>query len=460
MRGARSEHDSPREQAIASRRANEREPVQNLGQIPLMTSASPPEAVTRSRRPIIAAAFLILLALGAVGFYLGRDTIGRREAHAVTLALDEGRREDAAIALDRWLKASPESAEAHFLKARLAWLDGDLPVVQGELDQAEKLGHPQQARARLTGLLLTRGNRKTEAEPLLRQALEAAQGADREVAEALVRLYMEGFRLKDATAVLDRWMKAAPRDARPYILQAEIDWRTHEDDEVIISHYRAALERDASLNEARLGLAKHLHMSRRFPEAAVEYAAYLARQPQDSAGYLGAGQNALDMGDDNAAGLCWIGAATPHDSEVLAACGTLQVHRGQLEKAVVIFDQAIAADPTDHWNCYQRMLILSRLGRKAEANVERLRVERLKRDQDHFNDLRKALVRRPLDAKLRSEAASWLMEHGHEDEAVDWANLVLQGDPTHPAMNRLLADHFRKKGQPGLAKFYEAQMRP
>ncbi len=68
-------------------------------------------------------------------------------------------------------------------------------------------------------------------------------------------------------------------------------------------------------------------------------------------------------------------------------------------------------------------------------------------------------MRRPLDAKLRSETASWLMEHGHEDEAVDWANLVLQGDPTHPAMNRLLADHFRKKGQPGLAKFYEAQMR-
>ena len=224
-----------------------------------MTSASPPEAVTRSRRPIIAAAFLILLALGAVGFYVGRDTIGRREAHAVTLALDEGRHDDAAIALDRWLKDSPDSAEAHFLKARLAWLKGDLPVAQGELDNAQKLGHSKQAVARLMGLLLARGGRRDEAEPLLRQELEASQGGDREVAEALVRLYMEGFRLKDATKVLDRWMKAAPRDARPYMIQAEIDVRAHASDAVIISRYREALARDGSLNEAQLGLAKQLH---------------------------------------------------------------------------------------------------------------------------------------------------------------------------------------------------------
>ncbi len=47
------------------------------------------------------------------------------------------------------------------------------------------------------------------------------------------------------------------------------------------------------------------------------------------------------------------------------------------------------------------------------------------------------------------------MEHGHADEAVEWANLVLRSDPSHPAMNRLLADYYRKKGQLGLANFHE-----
>jgi predicted Zn-dependent protease len=66
------------------------------------------------------------------------------------------------------------------------------------------------------------------------------------------------------------------------------------------------------------------------------------------------------------------------------------------------------------------------------------------------------MLRNPRDPELRSEAAVWMMKHGHEDEGVEWANLVLRSDPSHPAMNRLLADFYRKKGQIGLANFHEA----
>ena len=45
---------------------------------------------------------------------------------------------------------------------------------------------------------------------------------------------------------------------------------------------------------------------------------------------------------------------------------------------------------------------------------------------------------------------------GIDDEAIDWANLVLHAVPTDPAMNRLLADYYRKKGELGLANFHEA----
>ena len=84
-------------------------------------------------------------------------------------------------------------------------------------------------------------------------------------------------------------------------------------------------------------------------------------------------------------------------------------------------------------------------------------IERLKAEQDHFTEISTALIRTPLDTKLRSDAASWLMDHGHEDEAVDWANLVLRSNPSHSAMNQLLADYYRRKGQLGLVNFYEAQ---
>jgi hypothetical protein len=50
------------------------------------------------------------------------------------------------------------------------------------------------------------------------------------------------------------------------------------------------------------------------------------------------------------------------------------------------------------------------------------------------------------------------MDHGHEDEAVDWANLVLRAEPSDPAMNRLLVDHYRRKGEHGLANFHEGHI--
>ena len=83
-------------------------------------------------------------------------------------------------------------------------------------------------------------------------------------------------------------------------------------------------------------------------------------------------------------------------------------------------------------------------------------VERLKNDQDRFNTISRDLIRNPLDQRLRAEAALWLMNHGHESEAVEWANLVLHSDPSHGAMNHLLADYYRKSGQLGLANFYQA----
>jgi tetratricopeptide (TPR) repeat protein len=426
-----------------------------------MTPPGPPVAVRSTRRRIlITAASLMLLALCAVGFYLRGVTFAPGEGSNVRRALDLGQVNEAAIALERWLKASPDSAEAHYLKARLAWSVSNLRAAEEELTRATELGYTEQQTARLKGLLLARGDRKSDAERLLRYELDASHGADPEVAESLVGIYMGSFRLNDATSVLERWAKAAPQDARPYILQAEIDLRTEASTEVLIERYQQALARDGSLNPARLGLAKALHTSHRFSEAAAAYATYIARQPEDPLGYLGAGQNALEMGDDAQAQRLLEGALAlaPHDSEVLAARATLELNRGQLDKALTLFDQAVKADPFDHWNHYQRMLVLARLGRKAEAALERQKVERLKSENDRFAELTRLLLRNPLDPKLRSEAASWLMVHGHEDEAVDWANLVLQTDPTHSAMNRLLADHFRKNGQAGLANFYEAQI--
>jgi tetratricopeptide (TPR) repeat protein len=423
-----------------------------------MSRKKPPAVRPYGAKRMFIAGMLTLVSVTAAGLWLRGDVFAGREALVVRRALATGRLDEASQALERWLRSSPDSAAAHYFKARIAWLQNDFPAVDRELARARALGYDWQAVARLKGLLLARGNQTSEAEPLLRQALDSSRRLDPEVAEALTRLYLGTFRLGAAAAVLDRWMREVPDDARPYLLQTEIDTRNQAGPELIIARYRAALERDPSLDQARFGLAEQLLRSYRHAEAASEYAAYLARKPGDALGYVGAGQNALEMGDEAEATRLLDRALTlaPHDPEVLAARAALELHQGHPEAALRYFDRALKSDPFDYRNRYQRMLIVARLGRKAEANAERAALGHLADEQTHFGQISRDLLRNPLDAQLRSEAARWLMEHGHEDEAVEWANLVLRADPSHPAMNRLLADHYRKKGQLGLANFHEA----
>ena len=174
-------------------------------------------------------------------------------------------------------------------------------------------------------------------------------------------------------------------------------------------------------------------------------------------GIWGAGQNALEMGDDGEAIRLLDHALriAPEDPVVLGARASVEIRRSRFEASLAFLDRALQADPFDYVNRSQRRLILARLGRKSEADAERQAVERIRSDQAEFARIRRALRDSPLDLKLRGEAARWLMMHGHEEEAIEWANLVLRAEPAHPAMNRLLADHYRKKGQPGLAKFYD-----
>jgi tetratricopeptide (TPR) repeat protein len=422
-----------------------------------MCPPSTRELRSRRRWSVIIAGILLLAVLAATGGWLLRVAFDEREPRIVR-ALAEGRLDQALEMVDRWLVSSPDSASAHYFKARVAWAQNELSTTDQELVRARKLGYDWTPLARLRGLMLARANQPSEAEPLLRDAFYDARELDRDVAEALAGLYMGTFRLSEAAAVLERWSRELPGDARPHLLRAEIDVRFDATSEVIIARLRAALERDPRLDQARLRLADELRRSHQNAEAIAEYSLYLTRKPEDPRGYLGAGQNALGMGDiAEAARLLDLSLAlAPHDALVLAARGELELRQGCFEAALEYFDQAVKSDPFDHGNHYQRMLILASLGKKVEAESERKAVEKLKDDQERFSKISRELVRNPLDSQLRGEAARWLMAHGREDEAVEWANLVLRADPSHLAMNRLLADYYRKKGQVGLANLHEA----
>jgi tetratricopeptide (TPR) repeat protein len=419
------------------------------------------EERARRRWPVIIAGILLLALLAAAGRGLLRHAFDERERRIVR-ALAEGRLEQALNEVDRWLMSSPDSAAAHYFKARIAWAQNDLFTVDQELERARILGYDLTPLDRLSGLMLARANQPSKAEPLLHRAFVGAREFDREVAEALARIYLGTFRLSEAAAVLSVWSRELPGDALPHLLQTEIDARFDATSEVIIARCRAALERDPDLDQARLRLAEELRKNHQNAEAAAEYSRYMERKPEDPVGYLGAGQNAVEM-EDFAEAAHFVDQSlrlAPHNPIALAARGAVERSRGNFEAALEYFDQAVKSDPFDHGNRYQRMMILRSLGKNVAADAERKAVEKLRDDEEIFRKLSRELVRKPLDPQLRGETARWLMEHGREEEAVEWANLILRADPTHLAMNRLLADYYRRKGQVGLANLHEASAAP
>jgi tetratricopeptide (TPR) repeat protein len=396
---------------------------------------------------------------GAAAVWLRGTLKAVGDARRARRTLASGRIDEAASAVDRWLASSPSSAEAHYYKARIAWAQNDFATTDQELARARALGYSWLPLNRLRGLLLARTNQTTEAETILRQVIEGAGTLDPEVAEALSRIYLGTFRLNEAQEVLERWARAAPKDGLPLLLLTEIDIRKDAKPDVIVARYRAALSRNPRLSRARFGLAEQLRLNQRFAEALDEYSTYLAEQPDDPLGYLGAGQAALEAGNEVEAVRLLDRAVklAPADPVARAARATVEFRHGRFESALRFLDLAVKSDPFDRGNRYLRMLALTRLGRRAEAELERQAVERLAKEQEQFGEIIRNLHGKPLDPELRTQAACWLMEHGHEDEAVDWASLVLASDPSHPKLNRLLAGYYRKKGQAGLANFYEAR---
>ena len=49
-----------------------------------------------------------------------------------------------------------------------------------------------------------------------------------------------------------------------------------------------------------------------------------------------------------------------------------------------------------------------------------------------------------------------MLGHGHTDEGLKWAREILRADPRHAPTHRILAEHFAKHGDPGLANYHRA----
>lgn len=382
------------------------------------------------------------------------------DARAVVRAVEAGRFAEAQAPLGRWLEAQPDSAEARFLMGRTALALGDVAGSVEALNRADSLGLSSLDRDLLRGLIASKLGRHAEAEPLLRRAFVIAKRPDPQLAEALAKTYLETYDLARAGTVIERWIRESPDDPKPFLWRAEIHTRSSDvERDALLNDYHEALERDPNLSKARLGLADELRKAHRNAEAAAEYDAYLALKPDSAAGHLGAGRNLMETGDV-AAATRHLERATfldPKDPAVPKELAELDIRRGDFTAALARLDQAIRLEPDDPIARDRRAVALMRLGRVDEARAEQAASKRVKEDLAHVGEIREKLIKSPRDKDLQIEAARWMFGHGHDEEGLRWAEHVLRDDAGNAEANRLLADYYRRLGNPGRANFYRLQ---
>jgi tetratricopeptide (TPR) repeat protein len=416
-----------------------------------MTSGTrPPQPARRKLLAILGLAAILGL------WYWGHAK--RATARRVRAALYGAHYGEAGELLRTWLQARPEDAEAHYLSALLAWRMNRLDEIPPALERARELGYVSDLIDRLWGLALHRAGRADEAEPLLRRAWENPRDGepDPEIAEALAKLAMSRLELGFASEVLDRWARESPADPRPMLWRAEVDRRLGADRSVTISHFQQALKRDPTCDEARLGLGGLFYVSGRYSEAAECYATTASRSPANPDGHVGVGICAHALGDEAGAqtALDRALALDPGNTLALKTRAAVSLRRGQPDEALAFLTKATAADPFDPELRYQRSLVLSRLGRRAEADGELARSVQLRHEHGRMAEIQSKLVAAPKDIPLRIEAARWMMAHGRAEEGIVWAGLVLRDQPDNPEASRLLADYHDARGERGLANHY------
>ena len=364
----------------------------------------------------------------------------------------------ARAALAHWLEHQPDAPEVQLWRARFALADRDFSTADAALRRARALAAPVEELRRVSAIADALVGRFTETEPFLRQDFNEHRASDPLLAEALARIYLETYDFRRASIALKRWMLDAPRDAKPYLWRVEIDRRTG-DVAAVEADYRAALARDPNASKARLGLADTLREAHRNAEAAEAYASYFALQPDDPAGLLGAGRNAAELGDAEAARslLERAAARSPDSAEIHRVLADLLTRRGAFDAALEHYNRAVALDPGDLEARHGRSLVFTRLGKSGEAKADQAEATRLRADLRALTAAQEQLLKSPRDREAQLTVTRWLFAHGKTDEAIRWAESILRDQPDQPDACQLLADHYQRAGKPGLANYYRTQ---
>jgi tetratricopeptide (TPR) repeat protein len=357
--------------------------------------------------------------------------------------------------LERCLQGWPLDAETSFLLARTCRRSDDLLSWQTYLHRAEALQWSKED-LRLEQLLMAvQSGGNPQAEQNVLALLDKPRGDETLLVEALVKGYLETFRLRDALTWANSWHERHPDDPLPWLYRGRVSEVSQRPGSAI-NDYTQALTLQPDLAEAHLSLAGMQMVRNRFGEALEHYQAYLEKRPNGAGGLVGAANCQLALGHPEKARplLDTLLARYPDNAAGLFLRAKLEVSEGRPAEALKWLEQADARSPNETDITYTFVLVYRQLGQPEKAKQYERKVNDLRAQLARVDGLKKQVLSEPANAALRHQVGALCLQVGKQDEAVRWLESVLTLDPDHRATHKLLADYYHAHGDEARAAYH------
>jgi tetratricopeptide (TPR) repeat protein len=382
----------------------------------------------------------------------------RRQAEEALQAQDFPRAREH---LERCLTFWPAHAETRFLLARTCRRADDAVAWQTHLRAAEALQWPAEEVQFEQQLMQAQAGKLNDVEAPLRGQLGSGGAEEELILEALVKGYLDVYRLPECAHWATYWIERHPERWQPWLYRGRAHYLNHATGRAA-ADYRQALQIKPDLHQGRLWLASALLLGGQFSDALPEFETYLRDDPDDAAGLLGLATCHLELNQQGPAEttLDRLLAHKPDNAAALLVRARLEMARDAPEQALTWLKKAEAVAPHEGDILNALVLASRQLGRQADAKSYQERLDEIHKQTMRLDEARKQIIRNPKEVAPRYEAGVLCLHLDRFQEALDWLLGALALDPNHQPTHQALADCYEKLGDAQHAAYHRFRAEP
>jgi tetratricopeptide (TPR) repeat protein len=370
-------------------------------------------------------------------------------------ALDRYHPEEARPHLVECLKIWPNQIHVHVLASRAARQCGDFDAADRELragQQAE--GGSSDEIAFEWSLLRAASGDLLEVEEYLQWRLEQDPRLSPLVWEALVEGYIRIYRILDALACLDHWLRLEPDNLRALELRG-LAYQNGKSAYKGAQDLRRVIEKDPSREATRWRLAMCLLNIGAYDEAFahLEFIARTKANDPDVQVHLARCHNMLGRPAKARQILDDVIRDHPEHSTALRTRAQFALADRQPAAAEAWLREATRLAPNDYQAHHMLSQALHQQGKTEAAQAEAKVAQEMRQRAERLGELRsRKLSEQPLDPALHYEMGVLLARGGHLEIAESWFLSALNLAPDYQPAHAALADYYEKRGDPRAAE--------